>query len=74
MKRITLEHYYYIICVDSSLIVCKAYMCESTVKPSNKQGKEQDFSNPVFFVLGISSGESFTLLFDKGKNCVKNDE
>ena len=70
MKRITLEHYYYIICVDSSLIVCKAYICESTVKPSNKQGKEQDFfKSRIFcsFVLGISSGESFTLVFDKGK-------
>ena len=29
--------------------------------------KNKIFSNHVFFVLGISSGESFTLLFDKGK-------
>ena len=67
MKTITLEHYFYIICVDRSLIVCKAYICELTVKPSNKERKEQDFFKSGIFFLGISSGDSFTLLFYKRK-------
>ena len=67
IKRITLEHYFYIICVDSSVIVCKAYICELTVKPSNKERKEEDFFKSGIFFLGISSGESFTLPFNKRK-------
>ena len=60
--------------MDSSLIVCKAYICALTVKASNNERREQDFFKSGFFFLGISSGESFTLLYNKGKNRMKNDE
>ena len=53
--------------MDSSLTVCKAYICELTVKVSNNERREQDFFKSGLFFFGISSGEWFTHLFNKGK-------
>ena len=74
MKRITLEHYFYIVCVDSSLIVCKAYICELTVKPSNKERKEEDFFKSGIFFLEYHLVSRFPSFLTKGKNRAKNDE
>ena len=62
------------LCGQFTYFLRSIYVCELTVKPSNKERKEQDFFKSGFVSLGILSGESFTLLYNKGKNRVQVDE